>query len=83
VADGEAFLRDGHQITRLTEFGIGQRAAAELTVQLRDRPTRAQVLLWIEQAENRVYRRFIALWLASSVVLVGSLAAVLWRVFGG
>ncbi len=83
MPDGEEFLRESDQITRLTAFGLGQHAAAELTVQLQERPTRTEVLLWIEQGQNRMYRRFIALWPTSSVVLVGSLAALLWNVLGG
>ena len=79
MANGDAFLREDHQIAKLTEFGIGERAATELTLLLQERPTRDQAQLWISQAENRMYWRFIPLWLAQW----GASIAILWKVFGG
>ena len=68
----------GHLVAKLTHFGMDEFAAAELTQSLHERPTRDQVLLWLQQAENRMYRRFIPLWLPH----LGALVAILWKVFG-
>ena len=79
VSERSGYLYQMHQIASLTNYGMDRQAATELTLALHDRPTRDQVLLWIEQAESRIYRRLIPLWLPH----LGALIAIMWKVFGG
>lgn len=78
MAEGDASLRQNHRIATLIHFGMNTRVATELALSLEERPTRDQVMLWLQQAENRMYRRFIPLWLPH----LGALVAILWKVFG-
>lgn len=79
MTDGDTQFYQMHQIATLTNYGVEEPLARELTALLYQRPTRDQVRLWLEQAEGRMYRRFIPLWLPH----LGALVAILWKVFGG